>query len=297
MRAPLRLELPGERRAGWPALAASLLVHAVVLTVVVSLARVQVSLVTPESRVRIAELPVYFQSIQTRPVTPTAAAPSSEPTTPARPAESSVARPGAARGAVRDSSGAERDSSGAAAGAEAEAGTGGLPSGRIGAALASGKLWVRPLPLPPRELAARLTGTAAEMPDSVVSRVIQVFLDSLAADPASRGAQLPSWTTNIAGARFGLDSKWIHVAGLRIPAALLALLPIPFGGNELRAFDRSEWLYEDLRQASQRSSNLAEFKTTIREIRERKDAEREFERNRRTAPPSDEEPTLQPLAP
>ena len=54
---------------------------------------------------------------------------------------------------------------------------------------------------------------------------------------------------------------------------------------------------EDLRQASQRSSNLAEFKTTIQEIRERKEAEREFERNRRTPPPSDKEPTLQPLAP
>ncbi|HEU4801089.1 MAG TPA: hypothetical protein VFS94_10680 [Gemmatimonadales bacterium] len=297
MRAPLRFDLPREGRAGWPTFAASLLAHAVVLAVVVSLARVQVSLVQPESRVRLAELPAYLGPTRPPPVAPMPAARSPEPGSSARPSGRSAERPGVAHGAVPDSSGAVRDSSGAAAGAGPEAGTGGLPSGRIGAALASGKLWVRPLPLPPRELAARLTGDAGEMPDSVVSRVIQAFLDSLAADPASRGAQLPSWTTNIAGAKFGLDSKWIHVAGLRIPAALLALLPIPFGGNEQRAFDRSEWLYEDLRQASQRSSNLAEFKTTIQEIRERKEAEREFERNRRTPPPSDKEPTLQPLAP
>lgn len=297
MRAPLRLGLPRERRAGWPALAASVLAHAVVLAVVVSVVRVRVSLVTPESRVRMVELPVYREPARPRPMAPSVAQQPPETTSPARQVATPAERPGVAQRAVPDSSGAVRDSSGAAPGAEPEGGTGGVPAGRIGAALASGKLWVRPLPLPPRELAARLTGDAGEMPDSVVSRVIQVFLDSLAADPSSRGAQLPSWTTNIAGAKFGLDSKWIHVAGLRIPAALLALLPIPFGGNEQRAFDRSEWLYEDLRQASQRSGNLAEFKTTIREIRERKEAEREFERNRRTPPPSDKEPTLQPMAP
>lgn len=297
MREPLRLELPRERRAGWPALAASLLAHAVVLAVVVSLARVQVSLETPESNVRMVELPVYLEPAPLPPAAASSEDPSSAALQPSRPAESPAESQVAARGVAQDSADAARDAAGTSPGAEPAAGRGGVQPGRIGAALASGKLWVRPLPLPPRELAARLTGDPREMADSVVTRVIQKFLDSLAADPASRGAQLPSWTTNIAGTKFGLDSKWIHVAGLKIPAALLALLPIPYGGNEALAFDRSEWLYEDLRQASQRSSNLAEFKTTIREIRERKQAEREFERNRRTPPPSDKEPTLQPLAP
>ena len=291
MRAPPSLEMPRERRAGWPALAASLLAHAVVLAVVVSVAHVEVNLVPPASRVHVAELPPYLPPSDPVPLpvelVPEASLPSLSP---------NPAPPATARAPSLPAS-ADVDSNGAVPGAEPGAGTSGFRPGRIGAALASGKLWVQPLPLPPRELAARLTGNAGEMPDSVVSRVIQAFLDSLAADPASRGAQLPSWTTSIAGAKFGLDSKWIHVAGLRIPAALLALLPIPFGGNEQRAFDRSEWLYEDLRQASQRSSNLTEFKTTIREIRERKEAEREFERNRRTPPPSDDEPILQPLAP
>lgn len=297
MREPLRLELPRDRRAGWPAFAASLLAHAIVLAVVVSLARVQVSLETPASDMRMVELPVYLEPVQPPPAEPSPAEAAPAARRRSQATQRPAGTPAAAQRGRPDSSAAVRDTDGAASGTEPEASAGGLAPGRIGAALASGKLWVRPLPLPPRELAARLTGDPRELADSVVTRVIQEFLDSLAADPASRGVQLPSWTTNIAGAKFGLDSKWIHVAGLKVPAALLALLPIPYGGNEALAFDRSEWLYEDLRQASQRSSNLAEFKTTIREIRERKQAEREFERNRRTPPPSDKEPTLQPLAP
>lgn len=294
MRAPPRLELPRERRTAWPALAASLLAHAVLLAVVVSFARVQM-LVEPVADVRVAELerlPVP-EELPTEQL-PTEAAPAS--VRPGQTARAGVEAPRVAQPVSPPLQPRENaDSSGASPGAGEPADATALPPGRIGAAMASGKLWVRPLPLPPRELASRLTGRPGELPDSVVTRVIQAFLDSMAADPASRNVEMPSWTTNIAGAKFGLDSKWIHVAGLKIPAALLALLPIPFGGNEQRAFDRSEWLYEDLRQATQRSDNLAEFKKTIREIRERKEAEREFERNQRTPP--DEEPTLQPLAP
>ena len=161
-----------------------------------------------------------------------------------------------------------------------------LPEGpvRIGPGYARGRLWVRPLPLPPRELARRLTRSHEELVDSAVTAVIQAFLDSAAADSSNRPA-LPSWTTNIAGTKFGLDSKYLYIAGLKIPAAILALLPLPSGSNESRAFDRSGEMYQDLRRAAQRSATLDEFKDAIREIRERKEQEREFEKNRRTPPP------------
>jgi hypothetical protein len=296
LRAPPRLELPRERRTAWPALAASLLAHAVLLAVVVSFARVQMLVVESVPEVRVAELQAVPVELPAEPLPPAEAAPQAtrpRPEARVRVEASRAAQPVSPLSEQRES--AARDSSGVRPGAVPGAAAAEPLPGRIGAAMASGKLWIRPLPMPPKELAARLTGTPGELADSVVTRVIQAFLDSIAADPASRNAEMPSWTTNIAGAKFGLDSKWIHVAGLKIPAALLALLPIPFGGNEQRAFDRSEWLYEDLRQASQRSDNLAEFKKTIKEIRERKEAEREFQRNQRTPP--EEEPTLQPLAP
>lgn len=157
---------------------------------------------------------------------------------------------------------------------------------RIGPGLAEGRLWVRPLPLPPRELAQRLSQSRAELVDSAVSSIVQAYLDSIANDPASKDVGLPSWTTEIAGKKFGLDSKNIYIAGLKIPAAVLALLPIS-GGNidQNRAYSRLMDLRADLLYAARRAETLEEFKQVIREIRLRKEREREMERNQRTAPP------------
>jgi hypothetical protein len=165
--------------------------------------------------------------------------------------------------------------------------------GRIGPSLAEGRLWVRPLPLPPQELAERLTRQKhAELVDSAVDAIVQAYLDSIAADPTTRKAGLPSWTTNVAGTKFGLDSSNIYVAGLKIPAAVLALLPIS-GGNidQNRAYNHLMSLRADLQYAAQRSQNLQEFKDMIRDMRLRKEREEEFKRNQRTAPPPEEPPT------
>ncbi len=67
---------------------------------------------------------------------------------------------------------------------------------------------------------------------------------------------------------------------------MLALLPIPAGNiDQNRAYNRLMDLRSDLQYAAQRAENLEEFKTMIREMRLRKEHEREFERNQRTAPP------------
>ena len=158
--------------------------------------------------------------------------------------------------------------------------------GRIGPGLAEGRLWVRPLPLPPKELAQRLSKSRAELVDSAVTAIVQPYLDSIANDPASKNVGLPSWTTEIAGKKFGLDSKNIYIAGLKIPAAVLALLPIPAGNiDQNRAYNHLMDMRADLQYAAQRAETMEEFKTIIREIRLRKEREREFEKNQRTAPP------------
>jgi hypothetical protein len=158
--------------------------------------------------------------------------------------------------------------------------------GRIGPGLADGLLWVRPLPLPPRELAQRLSRNHVELVDSAVTAIVQAYLDSIASDPSAHVQALPSWTKEIAGKKFGLDSKNIYIAGLKIPAAVLALLPIPEGNlDQNRAYNHLMDLRADLLNAAQRADNLEEFKARIREMRLRKEQEREFERNQRTAPP------------
>ena len=165
--------------------------------------------------------------------------------------------------------------------------------GRIGPGLAQGRLWVRPLPLPPKELAERLTQQQhVELVDSAVNAIVQAYLDSIAADPAAKKAGLPSWTTNVAGKKFGLDSSNIYIAGLKIPAAVLALLPIPAGNiDQNRAYNHLMAMRADLQYAAQRSQNLQEFKDMIRDMRLRKEREEEFQRNQRTAPPPEEPPT------
>ncbi len=167
------------------------------------------------------------------------------------------------------------------------------PIGIIGPGLADGNLWVRPLPLPPKELAQRLSKKHVELVDSAVTAIVQGYLDSIASDPASRDVGLPSWTKDIAGKKFGIDGKNIYLAGLKIPAAVLALLPLSGGGNidQNRAYNHLMDLRADLQYAAQRSANLEEFKTMIKDMRLRKEREREFEANQRTAPPPEKPAT------
>ena len=135
------------------------------------------------------------------------------------------------------------------------------PVGRIGPGLAEGRLWVRPLPLPPKELAKRLKKSHTDLVDSAVTAVVQGYLDSIASDPMARNVGMPSWVTEVAGKKFGLDAKNIYVAGLKIPAVVLALLPIPQGNiDQNQAYNHLMAMRSDLQHAAQRSQNLEEFK-------------------------------------
>jgi hypothetical protein len=262
-------------------LASSIALHLVLLALLLFGAHVP-QMVPAGEEIRLAELPPLGP--QARAAMPSAREPRAPavPFTPVKAVPAPVAAADAGSGVGAPAVPAPRGATGKA------------EYGRVGPARSTGKIWVPPLPLPPRELAARLTRSNSELADSAVTAIIQAFLDSIATDPAARAARPPEWTTTLGGAKFGLDSRWIYVAGLKIPAALLGLLPMPAGGNDQQAFDRSATLYRDLRQAAQRAQNVAEFKKAIKEIRERKEAERQFEQNQRTPPPPDLVPEESP---
>jgi len=157
---------------------------------------------------------------------------------------------------------------------------------RIGPARGDGALWVQPLPLAPRELAQRLTRSHVELVDSAVSAIVQAYIDSVVAAPALPGAAPPSWITQIEGQTFGIDSRYIYLGPLRIPTALLALLPLPGGNNgDLQEGRRMAAIRADLAYAVRRAETMDDFKKAIREIRERREREREFARNARLRPP------------
>ena len=158
---------------------------------------------------------------------------------------------------------------------------------RVAPDYGNGVLWVRPVPISPEVLARRLEAEHFEHVDSAVTAIMQAFLDSIAAEPGAGRVRMPEWTTTVAGSKFGLDSKFIYIAGLKIPAAVLALLPLPQGNiDQARAYNHLMDLRADIERAARRSENMEEFKRVIEEIRIRKQRERDFERAQREAPPA-----------
>lgn len=145
-----------------------------------------------------------------------------------------------------------------------------------------GRLWVLPRPALPSEVADALY-EPHESRDSTVVRRLKAMVDSLnvVIDQDQRARQRPVWTTDVAGKVFGIDSQYIHVAGIKIPTAALALLPIslPQGNydEQMRARQLDE-MRTDLMQAARRTETLQLFKQYVREMRARKQAERDAER-------------------
>lgn len=157
---------------------------------------------------------------------------------------------------------------------------------RIGPALGQGKLWVRPLPAPPRELAEAITRTHLELVDSAVAAIVQQYIDSVLSAPAAPGAAPPSWTTQIFGKTFGIDSKYIYLGGIKIPSAVLALLPIKSGGvtMEYSQASRLAAIREDLAYASQRAQTLEDFKRAIKELRAERERLHKLQENQKKKP-------------
>jgi len=157
---------------------------------------------------------------------------------------------------------------------------------RIGPAMGEGKLWVHPLPAPPREIAQTLAQTHAELVDSAVSAIVQEYIDSVLNAPQTPGQKPPSWTTQLFGKTFGLDSKYIYLGGLKIPSAILALLPIKGGGAtmEYSQANRLALIREDLQRASARAQTMEDFKRAIRELRAERERLHELEKNQKLKP-------------
>jgi hypothetical protein len=172
-------------------------------------------------------------------------------------------------------------------GAAVDIPTGESPRGipRLRPFIGEGKLWVAPLPFAPKELAQRLSRSHFELVDSAVTEIVQHYIDSMLTAPVPFDTKPPSWTTKIAGKTFGIDQNYIYFGGLKIPSAILALLPLPTMSNvDLRNSQRLADIRADLNYAAARSQNMEDFKKAIRELRQRREREEEFQRNLKKAP-------------
>jgi hypothetical protein len=164
---------------------------------------------------------------------------------------------------------------------------------RIGPAPGDGTLWIRALPLPPRDLARAVTRTQAELVDSAVTAIVQAYIDSvLTAAPANQ--PLPQWTTRVGEQQLGIDAQWIYLGPIKIPTALVAGIlsavgALPAGGSaEMSDYTRYSALQrmrEDVQLAARRAQTMEDFKRAVRELRAQREREREFSKNQRIPPP------------
>lgn len=146
-----------------------------------------------------------------------------------------------------------------------------------------GRLWVPPIDILElgRRLPAAPGGEAGAGPpsvaqlDSTVTARLKAFLDTMPPDSFAP-PQTTRWTTEINGKTWGIDGQWIYLGGLKLPAALLALLPFPQGNiDQSRAAAELMRMREDIVQAAQRAQTAAEFRKYVSELRKRKDQERQ----------------------
>jgi len=150
-----------------------------------------------------------------------------------------------------------------------------------------GRLWVSPRPGLPAAVAEAIYGDTAGRRVGAIDR-LRVMVDSLnqVLDQMQRDRQRPKWTVGGTPDKpeWGLDSAYIHVAGVKIPTMVLALLGnlLPQGNfdEEMRARQLND-MRSDLLRAADRAQTLQQFRRYVRELRERKQAERDAEDRRR----------------
>jgi hypothetical protein len=153
--------------------------------------------------------------------------------------------------------------------------------------LGDGRLWVSPRPGLPAAVAEAIYGDTAARRTGAIDR-LKAMVDSLnqVLDQVQRDHQRPKWT--IGGTpnkpEWGIDSAYIHVAGIKIPTMALALLGnlLPQGNfdEEMRARQLND-MRTDLLRAADRAQTLQQFRRYVRELRERKQAERDADERRR----------------
>ncbi|UCD24244.1 MAG: hypothetical protein JSW51_14675 [Gemmatimonadota bacterium] len=152
---------------------------------------------------------------------------------------------------------------------------------RIGVSRGSGNVWVRPMEGrigvigPSPDIATHVARV-----DSAVRAKIMAFIDTMPIDSFATPPMVTPWVTETEdGKTWGVDPAWIYLGDFKIPSALMALIPLPQGNIEL-AQQEAELMRirEEIMFAAQQAQNNEDFRRYVKEIRKRKDAEREERR-------------------
>jgi len=153
-----------------------------------------------------------------------------------------------------------------------------------------GRLWVSPRPGLPAAVAAAIYGDTVTEHAAAINR-LKAMVDTLnqVISQEQREHRRPSWTVGGTPDKpaWGLDSAYIHVAGIKIPTAVIGALGylrgIGFDGGNYDEGLRMRQLNDmraDIMYSAERAQSLAQFKRYVKELRDRKQAERDAEQRR-----------------
>jgi hypothetical protein len=124
-------------------------------------------------------------------------------------------------------------------------------------------------------MAERPTSRASELQAAVWGIVSAAQV--AAGDEAARPPAVPVWKGMVGGAEFGLEGPWLIVAGVKVPSAVLGLLPVSVGAPSPEQWEDARLLADrraDIERAAVWAGYHDAHKAAIADIR----ARREFER-------------------
>lgn len=142
------------------------------------------------------------------------------------------------------------------------AGTGMVPSYSDARVWAPPGEWT-PLPKSPRQVV-----------DSVIDVAVGAYIDSVAVAAANRGREPGDWTYGKGDTKWGVDPKWIHFGKVKIPTAILAMLPMNAQANPSYNMRERAAVRWDIDFHAQRAITEDEFRRSVKRIRERVERER-----------------------
>jgi hypothetical protein len=151
-------------------------------------------------------------------------------------------------------------------------GSGGAPAGAatgVEPAMPDPRIGLRPDGL-------RLPLTQGAKNDSAVKAIYIAYREAELEAEASRGRSPRDWTIERNGQKYGVDSQYIYLGKFKLPSAILAALPLNYGGvdgTRIIQARNAAWIQNDIYSHSQGLSE-DDFRAAVKRIRERVDRER-----------------------
>jgi hypothetical protein len=165
-------------------------------------------------------------------------------------------------------------------------GSGGAPNGiatGIEPAMPDPRIELRPNGL-------HLPLSQGERNDSAVKAIYMAYRQAELDAEATRGRSPRDWTMEHNGQKYGIDSQYVYLGKFKLPSAILAALPLNFGGvdgTRIIQARNASWIQNDIYSHAQGMSE-DDFRAAVKRIRERVDRQRkeaeEKDKAKATAP-------------